>query len=92
MPAPIIEDEGMACVQPAGSEDQCAACARPARTTTNKIIPAMYVTFLRLGGEPVWECIHRVHVSNVAPAGDAEKTAMCGGVDDTTPLNRVGAA
>jgi hypothetical protein len=60
MPAPIIEDEGMACVQPAGSEDQCAACARPARTTTNKIIPAMYVTFLRLGGEPVWECVHRV--------------------------------
>ena len=85
MPAPIIEDEGMACVQPAGSEDQCAACARPARTTAAKIIPAMYVTFLRLGGEPVWECIHRVHVSNVAPAGDADKHQRLGGVEDTTP-------
>ncbi len=85
MPAPIVEDEGMACVQPAGSEDQCAACARPARTTTNKIIPAMYVTFLRLGGEPVWECVHRVHVSNVAPAVAAAKTAVLGGVSMSTP-------
>ena len=78
---PIVEDEGMACVQPAGSEDQCAACARPFRNTVAKIIPAMYVTFLRMGGEPVWECIHRVHVETIHPGSGVDKTALLGGVD-----------
>lgn len=63
MTAPVVPDDGHGCVQPAGSEDQCAACARPSRATEIRIIPAMYATFLRMGGEPVWECIHRVVVS-----------------------------
>jgi hypothetical protein len=31
----------------------------------------MYVTFLRLGGEPVWECVHRVQKATPATVATA---------------------
>ena len=69
-----------------GYGKQCFACDRPHRDTYDRCQPAIHAVMVVGYQHPQMSCLHRVHASNVAPAGDADKHLGCGGVIHTTPL------
>ena len=76
-PHPIsLIDDGRGCTMPDDiGRDQCAACWRPSRTG-DKRVPAAMLT-LHSGSEV--ECVDRVHMATVVPAGIPDKHLGCGG-------------
>ena len=91
MAIPFVVDDGRAChVARLPTPDpvvgtQCLGCDRVTRqgpavwpAAAVKVISFRYAVPLQYR----WECLHRVHASNVAPAGDADKHLTRGGVDE----------
>jgi hypothetical protein len=68
-----------------GYGKQCFSCARPHRDTYDRCHPAIHAVMVVGYQHAQMSCLHRVHAKTVDPALAADKPAMCGGVDDTTP-------
>jgi hypothetical protein len=77
------------CSKPFPGWSACRGCVHE-HSTDRMALPALHVTWVQGASEPELVCLHRE--VNVPPESGIAQTGLLGGVEDTTPLNRVGAA